>query len=89
MTMASLCKEKMDAMVIQMELHHITLTGYPQRPGEDGQPPNDQGVSSPLPGAHIVGVLVEELAVDGAPVLLPLVFDVDEGPLSAAEGEVL
>ena len=36
-----------------------------------------------------MGPAVEECTLHGAQILLPLLLDVDEGPLAAAEGKVL
>ena len=43
----------------------------------------------PLPGGLIVGPPVKKVALHGAQVFRPLVFNVDQRPLPPAEGEVL
>ena len=72
-----------------MELHHVAGPGDSQAGGEDPQPPCHQKVPAFFSEAVVVGVLVEDLPLGGEDVFRPLPLQVDEGPLAAAEGEVL
>ena len=51
--------------------------------------PEDQNISPPFPLLVIMGPTVEEFTLHSAQILLPLLLNVDEGPLAAAEGEML
>lgn len=77
------------ALWVGVELHHITFPGDAQRGRDNGQPPEDQEIAPALPRLLIVGAAVEQIALHRAKIVLPLLFDVDQRPLAAAEGEVL
>ena len=72
-----------------VKLHHIALAGQAQGRGEHGQAAEDQGVPPALPERCVVSPAVEHAALHGAQILLPLLLQVDQRPLAAAEGKVL
>ena len=72
-----------------MVFQHITLTGYAQGGGEDADPTGNQPISPALLEAGVVGVFVEDRSVGGAEIFRPLILNMDERPLAAAELEVL
>lgn len=72
-----------------MKLHRVALPGDAQLRRVDGQPSDGQAASAALPELLVVDVFVHELAVHRAVILGPLVFDMDQRPLTAAESEVL
>ena len=72
-----------------MELHHITGSGNAQTGGKDGHATGDDGAVPDLLPVPVVGALVHQRAVHRALVFRPLLLDVDQGPLAAAEPEVL
>ena len=51
--------------------------------------PGDDQFTPFFPGGTIVGFLMDEPTVGGAQVFCPLLFDVDQCPLTATEGEML
>ena len=53
------------------------------------QTPEGQRISPPLPLGPVMSPAVEQIALHGPQVLLPLLLQVDERPLPAAESEVL
>lgn len=71
------------------KLHRVALPGYAQPRRGDGQPPDGQPVPAALPEFLVVDALVHEMAVHGAVIFGPLILNVDQRPLVAAEGEVL
>ncbi len=72
-----------------MKFQNVTGTGNAQGRGEDPHIPGDEQVPPAFTEITVVGVFVENGPVGGAKILRPLVFNVDEGPLAAAELEVL
>ena len=72
-----------------MKFQHIAGAGDAQSPGEDPHITGDEQVSPALGQVPIVGVGVKDSAVRGAEVLRPLVLDMDQRPLPAAEFEML
>ena len=72
-----------------MELQHIAGTGHTQRPGKNTHITGDEEVSPALEKPAVVGVFVEDRSVSGAEIFRPLILNVDERPLAAAELEVL
>ena len=80
---------KRDTGRIGVEFHYIAFSGEPQCPRYHRETPEDQNIAPPLPQLLIMGPAVEECTLHGAQILLPLLLDVDEGPLAAAEGKVL
>ena len=53
------------------------------------QTAENQSIAPPLPKGGVVGTLMEKLALYGAQIFLPLLFQMDQRPLAAAEGKVL
>ena len=72
-----------------MELHHIALPGDPQGGGGHRKSTEDQDIPPALPGLVVVGPAVEDVPLHRPEVFLPLLLNVNEGPLAAAEGKVL
>ena len=74
---------------VSMELHNIANSGYPQSVRVNIQSSNGNDVSSALSDPFVVGSFMHQRAFCRKEVLVPLLLDVDEGPLSTAEGEML
>ena len=72
-----------------MVFQYVALSGYTQFRGIDADAPRNETVAPPLLKVRVVGVFVEKGAVNGAEILRPLVLNVNEGPLPAAELEML
>ena len=68
---------------------HVALPGNPQLGGVDADAPGNHGVPPALPELRIMGILVQDGPVYGAVILRPLVLNVNQGPLAAAEFEML
>lgn len=71
------------------EFHHITGAGNTKRRGKDVHVPGDQQVAPSLFLPGIMGLFVHDRSVGGPPIFRPLVFNVDQRPLPAAELEML
>ena len=85
----SLFPDKGNTGIPPVILQNITLPGYPQLCGVDAHPAGDEPVPPAFLEAWVMGVLVGNSSVDGAEILRPLIFDVNEGPLPAAESKML
>lgn len=72
-----------------MKLHRVTLSGDTQHRRVDCQPSHGQAIPTALLKFLVVDAFVHEMAVHCSAIFRPLVFDVDQCPLAAAEGEVL
>ena len=72
-----------------MELQHIAGAGHTQRLGKNTHITGDEEVSPALEKPTVVGVFVEDRPVGGAGIFRPLILNMDERPLAAAELEVL
>ena len=72
-----------------VKFHHVALPCDPKPMRDHREPAQDQRVSPAFPLGFVVGALVEEGSLHRAQIFLPLVFHVDQGPLTAAEGKVL
>ncbi len=57
--------------------------------GDDPKAADDQNVAAALGLLFVVGTPVKQVALHGAEIFRPLPLQVDQGPLAAAEGEVL
>ena len=75
-------------MGIREELHHIADAGKAQPVSVHAHSPYHQK-AAPLFRSFFVGAGVLELALGGAEVFRPLLFHMDESPLSAAKAKVL
>ena len=71
------------------EFQHIAGAGHTQCPGKNAHIPGDEEVSPALGKSTVVGVFVEDRPVGGAGIFRPLILNMDERPLAAAELEVL
>ena len=78
-----------NSLLRQMELHHIAFSGKAQGVGPHWQVPQNEGIASPLPLAGIVCPGVKQRAFHRAQIFPPLLFNVDQRPLPAAESKVL
>lgn len=78
-----------DACASTMVFQHITLPGYPQFPGVDAHPTGDKPVTPAFLKLGVVGILVQDAAINGAVILRPLILNVNQRPLTAAEGKML
>ena len=76
-------------MWILVKFHHIAFPGNAEGAGEDREPPENQGVAPALPLLPVVGPGMEQIALHGPQILPPQALNVDEGPLAAAESEML
>lgn len=72
-----------------MVFQYIALSGYTQLCGIDADAPRDEPVAPPLLKSRVVGIFVEDRAVNGAVVFRPLVLDVDQRPPPPAKPEML
>lgn len=72
-----------------MELNHIAGSADPQFCRRNPQAADDQGIASTLTLCLVMRPLVQDISLNRAKVLLPLLFDVDQRPLTAAKHEVL
>ena len=78
-----------NADLAPVKLQHIAGTGHTQCPGKNTHITGDEEVSPALEKPAVVGVFVEDRSVSGAEIFRPLILNVDERPLAAAELEVL
>ena len=72
-----------------MEFHHIAGTADAQTIRENPQATQNQQITAQLMGSTIMRIAVENAAISGTLVLLPLLLDVDQRPLPGAIGKVL
>lgn len=72
-----------------MKLQHIAGAGHTQRPGKNAHIACDEEISPAFGKCAVVRVFMQDRAVRRAVILRPLVLDVNERPLAAAELEVL
>ena len=72
-----------------MKFQHITGAGNTQYPGKYPHIPGNDEISPAFGKIAVMGVFVENRPVGGAEILRPLVLNVNEGPLPAAELEML
>ena len=77
------------AVFVAEKFDHVAAPGYAKARGLDTQPPNRQYVSPLLGKPLVVRPLVEDVSLDRPQVFRPLLFEVDERPLSPAERKVL
>lgn len=86
---AALLAREGDALWRGAKFDHVALAGQSQGRGGHRQTAENQSIAPPLPKGGVVGTLMEELALYGAQIFLPLLFQMDQRPLAAAEGKVL
>ena len=72
-----------------MVFQYVALSGYTQLRGIDADATRNEAVAPPLLKVRVVGVFVEDRAVNGAVVFRPLVLDVDQRPLPPAKPKML
>ena len=72
-----------------MVFQYVALSGYTQLRRIDADATRNKAVAPPLLKARVVGVFVEDRAVNGAVVFRLLVLDVDQRPLPPAEPKML
>ena len=72
-----------------VKFQNVTGTGNAQGRGEDPHIPGDEQVPAALGKPAVVGVFVKDCSVGGAEIFRPLILNMDECPLAAAELEVL
>ena len=74
---------------IAVKLHHIAGAADAQTLGRNPQATQDQQITAQLMGSTIMRIAVENAAISGTLVLLPLLLDVDQRPLPGTIGKVL
>lgn len=72
-----------------MVFQYVALSGYTQLRGIDADATRNKAVAPPLLKVRVVGVFVEDRAVNGAVVFHPLMLDVDQRPLPPAKPKML
>ena len=72
-----------------MVFQHVALAGNAQRWRSDADAAGDVQIAAALLKARVVGIAVHQRAVHGAEIFRPLLLDVNQRPLAAAEFEVL
>ena len=72
-----------------MVFQYVALSGYTQLRGIDADATRNKAVALPFLKVRVVGVFVEDRAVNGAIVFRPLVLDVDQRPPPPAKPEML
>lgn len=75
--------------VVAAELHHVALSGQPQRQRLHAQPTDDEQIAPRLAQLLVVRPLVEKISFHRAHVLRPLLLNVNERPLPPAKPEML
>ena len=71
------------------ELHHIAVAGQPQPVADDPQIPHGDEIPALFPQRIIMAALMQQASLGGAQVFRPLLLHISQGPLAAAETEVL
>ena len=72
-----------------MKLHRVTGAGDTQSRGKDAQTSGNQPIGALLREKLNVNLLVQEFSLCGPQIVRPGLLDMNEGPLPAAEGEML
>lgn len=72
-----------------MKLQYIAGAGHTQRPGKNTHITGDEEISPAFGKCAVVRVFMQDRAVRRAVILRPLVLDVNERPLAAAELKML
>ena len=85
----SLSSRQGDSMFSTPEFKNITRTGNAERRGKHAHIPRDQQIAAAFRKAAVVSVAMQDRAVCGTEVFRPLVFNMDQRPLTAAETEML
>lgn len=78
-----------DALRAGPELDDIAVSAQAKPTTDHLHPSGDEQAAAPFGLVCVMAAGVVELAFDGAAVLRPLLFQMDERPLAAAEAEVL
>lgn len=86
---ASLLPVQRHAAGVPAKLHHVAGPADPQPVGGDAHTADDQQIAPPLPGRGVVGLPVEGFPLHRPDVLRPLIFNMDQRPLAAAEAKML
>lgn len=71
------------------KLHHITSSAAPQLSGKDSHISGDEQIAPFFPETAVMRSFVKQLSIHRPPVFDPLVFQMDQRPLAAAEFEML
>lgn len=74
---------------ITLKFHHVALSAQSQRERLYAQAADNPQIASCLAQLLVMCPLVEQLPFHGSKILRPLLFDVDQRPLPAAELEML
>ena len=78
-----------DALRVGPELDDVAVSAQAKPTADHLHPSGDEQAAAPFGLVCVMAAGVVELAFDGAAVLRPLLFQMDERPLAAAEAEVL
>ena len=77
------------AAFVPVKLHDVTLAAEAERQRVNMQAARDDRVAAAFAKLLVMGALVQKRALRGAQVLRPLLLDMDQRPLPAAEFEML
>ena len=80
---------KGNAVLNLIELNDIAYSAYPHRSGMDGHSPAGNQIISFFMKIGVMGPFMEQLAYNSMFVFLPLLLNVDKGPLPPAKSKVL
>lgn len=78
-----------NAAWVLVKLHYIAFPRNSQRGGGHRKPSKNQCIFPSLPNAFVMGPLVHQVTFYSSQIILPLLLDVDQCPLTATEGKVL
>ena len=71
------------------ELHHVTVARHPQPVADHPHAPGDQQLAPALGAGVIVAAGMIQMPFGGAQIFSPLLLQIGQCPLTAAEGKVL
>lgn len=78
-----------DPLRIGAKFHDVTDAGQPQPVADDPHAAHRQQVAALFPQGFIMAAFMQQVALGGAQVLGPLLFQISECPLPAAERKML
>ena len=78
-----------DAIWVRPKFHNVAVSTEPQPVADDFHPPRDEQIAPPLALRGVMAAGMFQPPLRSAKVLRPLLFEVDERPLTAAEAKML